>query len=1249
MQTLYMTIDGERVPVKWSRDTLPTTEEGKIIADEYRRQHPKPYKGIGPTKTGAALPSKSSTLTQDPGTGTYGAAATTKREKRAYMAGGGMGSAGPASVKDIKQLGEDIKGTIGGVLAKAPAPIQVIAGNALGSPLFNTANALKAKTKDEAIKVYRDSAAGTLAQPAQLPLEGAILGSPDATPLDRAGAAANIALNLLPVEEFVGGQIVKSGKYVLQSAREAKLAADLQLKLAEKGVTISKQEAKAAVQHAADSLHISGKIPETKPKTEPTKPKSPEFQSNTEGTKFTTERRPATKAEKKAPVQAPKSTDRYPGEASIKARIANAEAADRTPWMESQLVADKRYIAGQEAKLSGKSKPKVEVPKAEPPKPDMGFKSEPLPQPSKPREGATGLANQQQEREAINGIINDVQKTTGKGAKDWHDEGVKAFNALGEDDVTRMSEGKRIAQEIADGKAEFTPEKVGIATQTKRLLQQVRDAAEEVHLANPKDKAKRAAYEAATEDLDNFLTNVQSGKGRWSDVGRALQQGTTYNEGDFAQILQHVERKGSVSAKARKQLEDLSSKVAEKDKELADLKAKFAAGELVSKPRKYNREKIVKEIDDLWKKYETVQGSPSKVGRSKQSGAVSITAQDLKALGERAQILGQIVKKHIQLHAGAGLEDFVIAVQKSVRERLNIDLDRQAIIDLAAERGPARPKSEIQAKKAQLEAELRRETTLAKLTKEEKKALQEGKQAIRELDKKARESVRTQQALQAQESKLSKKNAQQVTAARTLDEEAVVKANADRRKRLEKLADLREQVQDLQAQLDTGNYRLPTKREKVYSQAEADLRAERDIYANKVRQAVRAAQTPRGEKVVRGLTGLLRGLKLGSDIGNTFRQGIVQLGELRAAGKSYQAAAKNVFSEKNFAKWERASQEKRIGGQLMEPIRKKAGLATTERGTLNSEEIGIGRWLSKIPGIGGAFDRWQHTFINEFRNQIFDASYISGLTEKELRQRAHFINNVTGRGNVKAKTPLLLESVMTSFKYESSRWGTIGEFIKNPATLIQDGKINRAALQNIKTMGQTAAGMYALAKAAELQGYVVDWSPRREDGKRNPDFLKMRKYEGGQVEWNGPLPNYVGGTPTEEVWDITAGLAPRVNDLFAVLFSFTDPSYGQSTLDVLRQAGGRTLSPGVTVPYEQGSFLVQRQKGVANEDLKSPLNGLVADDERKGWWAAAPLIATAFYQAGAGDGSKDFAYDDAIWAWIREFIGTGVNRYPKKD
>jgi hypothetical protein len=413
----------------------------------------------------------------------------------------------------------------------------------------------------------------------------------------------------------------------------------------------------------------------------------------------------------------------------------------------------------------------------------------------------------------------------------------------------------------------------------------------------------------------------------------------------------------------------------------------------------------------------------------------------------------------------------------------------------------------------------------------------------------------------------------------------------------------------------TPRKQLPTDKELLSLQAKYErVRDEYKAFVN----AEKAKNAPFTTKARRAFQET-RGIILGGDFGMLMRQGLFSWSRPLTAIKATKQGIESVFSPQKMKEWEITMREREINGERVQPKRKAAGLSVTD--TLNHhEELVIARFLKRIPGltaVAGALERGQTTFINSVRMELFDSGVRKGFTPEELKTRANYINSATGRSNAK-NVPVIFSEIMTSPRYEMSRWEMLAQPVRNVGVLAKQGlkgNLDKAALANLQDMAVTAAGIYSLYKIAELAGYTVTWNPK------SSDFGKMRK--------------------GDEVWDVTAGMAPRLRDTLRLYTAFTHPSYSENIGKTALGAGLRTINPAVRTPIEQTAVVIQRARG--NAFPKLPFNGFKSEEDREGFITLAPLVVQSMKQAIEEEG-----IGTALSVGAREFIGTSVQRYPER-
>jgi len=773
------------------------------------------------------------------------------------------------------------------------------------------------------------------------------------------------------------------------------------------------------------------------------------------------------------------------------------------------------------------------------------------------------------ERPKTTGLANQVQEREAiagvlKKVEPAKGRSPEEWQAVGEDFLNENKDFdyEALARDMREGTANLSPENASTLLAGKsRLMAEVNKAARRVDDA-PRDAGVRAAYEDAQARLQNYVENAQEAlHGPWSDIGRVMQAGTDVDTGSFASVIEHAKRTGPPVS----------------PKEEAVFKAQ------------------VKQIEDL-------------------------TARN-------AEVEAQLAEARATASVSKGRK---VKTWDADAVRLEIDDIFNEFADLKGAKGVTGGKkagavSPIGPDDVKLAA--RRIELAAKLTKSYAKL---GVANLEELIVKVQGAVRERLGIDISRQEVIDAFAPQggrtMTDAKkqllTLKQQARRMSTTGQEARA---AELSRQIKSLEGQIKSGEFREPSPKERFLTQKQRELEAERDRLSQAVRARLKDRQQSTASHAWTAVIEGIRGTKLGTDFGMLMRQGLFATARPKAFIKGLKSGAEALFSDKAAAILEKEMWEKRIGGQKMSLIRKDAGLSLSD--SLNHpEEMVIFRMVKNVPIVGKLFakplERGQMAFINTVRSELFDAAYLNGMDAAELKLRAKFINSATGRGNIR-EVPKLLQTIMTSPRYEASRWEMLGRAIADPITLAKSGFKNKAARANVQDMAVTAAGIVALYKAAELAGYTVEWNPD------SSDFGKVRK--------------------GDDVWDVTAGIAPRLRDSLRV-FSLAkrlafgeETKFGESVIGIAGKAVGRTLSPAIRTPIEFASARGQLASGVSEKDLKSLFTGYKLEKVDYTVWAFAPLIASSMYQTLEKGGD----WRAAAFTGAREFVGTSVQNYPK--
>lgn len=896
---------------------------------------------------------------------------------------------------------------------------------------------------------------------------------------------------------------------------------------------------------------------------------------------------------------------------------------------------------------------------------------------------STGLANVVQDQEALEGIIQEVEKGSGKSAKYWAEKGESILSGH-ESGKAIHAEGDYIAlaRRIAAEETPATGERIGIILAGKaRMLRKVLDVQDTIRklVDDGADKkligAAKRDLEAVETQLADYLTDVQVGKGIWSDVGRAMQGGIDIDYGNYVDVLERFIRSGrKPTEREAKQLSaavndyqqyvkkvvpsyDPAKETAEQaiqrhiDEQIQKAKAEYILKEVTGK----SKPKSGRSLKEIRKSRETTKAALRSAFRKALKPDIGSGLGSLESLIEQAPEIVRLLKRYIAewveervaIKASAELDD----LHKHLRHELPDMLEEGAdITDRDIQRLLAgvydevtKPQSEVAKQVAELERQSKLlenidrvtegdELLLAKTPAESSKKVKR----LRTLYNALRVSMGRVDSPPGARDRVEKiiadLDAQLKGDYRNVKTKRVVtnKDLKDQAQSLRKTMRLKDTIYELEDRLRTRNFQKPPKEVKQLTLEQQNLQARADILRDRVRSQLHEANRSTGMKVAHAAASLFRGLKLGQDLGQLRRQGLFVSPLSRTFWVALSKAGKSAFSEEAEHRFLREIEERVLPGErLAAPIRKKAGLSLTTDVVSTEEELSIGRFLSTFKWtrpFARPLERFQRVFINSARADVFDYSVLAGRTDNELLHRARFINNATGRGNVK-RVPELLQIVMTSPNYEFSRWGMIGEIPRNPARFLSDlahGRgVNMGVVDNMRQMATTVGELLGIAGIASMAGYRINL-----DGDSS-DFLKLRKYDDK-------------GKPTDEVWDLTAGIGVRLRDIFRTGKAFEGAEYNKAFDSLIGKTAVRTISPGVRGPVELASVMGQRLKGE-----EKPTSFFTSfESEETGWSLITPLIWQQAYEAyQRGEPPSRQAFLDALEQYSKELVGTGPQYY----
>lgn len=716
-----------------------------------------------------------------------------------------------------------------------------------------------------------------------------------------------------------------------------------------------------------------------------------------------------------------------------------------------------------------------------------------------------------------------------------------------------------LARTIGQGDRPFNWKEAGALLEGKRRMLQTVNAAKAtldkaIQDGSPDAPRLRDEYEAQQAKLLGFVENVQKGSTEWHNTGMAIQALTTVNEADFAEVAMEAARKkgAKLNPSDEAKFKALTDQIAERDALLAAAEAEVKKLQAASVTVAEARKARKSNLKSLDQEFDEIWREVTAAAPKVKPGPVPPKPPPGSRTGGVS--IPSVEYDHAAMKRAAGR----LALNRVKRAGGTLDDVGRYVIEEFAARG------------IHVTAE----------------------QVIDDISELTKGKPRTQTEIQKQLSTLKRE------------------AKADVRTRM--------QIADLERRLRERDFIMPTRKEQVVSGRLLTLRAERDLLRRQVQAGIDGMKPKTLLDHAATVTGAVRGTVLGSDAGVLTRQGLFAWSRPVTASKAVGQGARAAVSETEMAKWELSNLKRNVGGQSVATAAKAAGLQTTDT-IIKPEELVIGKLLQRIPiagPLGAGLERFQTTFINSVRWDLFEQAMKERMRPDELKLRAQFINSSTGRGNV-ANVPKILSVIMTSPRYEASRWEMLWQPFKNAGVIAADlatGKgLNKAAKANLQDMAVAAAGIYSLYKGAELAGYQVGWDPD------SSDFLGLRR--------------------GNEIWQPLPGVSQRMRDVIRLYVAMSRPDSKTNIREVVGKAAMRTVSPGVRTPLEQGSIALQRARGVTQP--KSPFVGFKSDEDREGLITLAPLIYQSMREA-----LKEEGPDAAAWTGSREFIGQSVNRYP---
>ena len=435
------------------------------------------------------------------------------------------------------------------------------------------------------------------------------------------------------------------------------------------------------------------------------------------------------------------------------------------------------------------------------------------------------------------------------------------------------------------------------------------------------------------------------------------------------------------------------------------------------------------------------------------------------------------------------------------------------------------------------------------------------------------------------------------------------------------LMETNEKIRDLEKQLETGEFKLPVKKEKIVVGNDLD-RARLDLYRKKreVRERLLKMKPLTIGTIANKIGGSLRSSLASMDVSYIARQGgFMTPAHPKIAMKALHAANQALLSKE---------MNDRIAMEIVEHpnhfYREKHKLALTDLGDglTKQEEFFGDSFLENFPGIA-ASGRHMRTGLNVMRVLLFD-SFMErhpGAKDEVLDAYAMYTNSSTGRGSLGSMERAARALSGWAF---AARWATsrlqMGFLTPQNWKLLKHKEIRHEMAKDYAAFFTSWASIMLMAKAS---GQEVELDPR------SPDFGRIIFENGMRVE----LPSGMAGT--FRLMGIMTG----------ALFN-TFGAADKKTKDPLRKVGSflkYKASPTVSLAAQiiSGRYLTG-QKVEWKETEKA-----YKDPDAWAEWIfrnTAPISAqTAFDMYG-----KKYDVDTAIIGMLFESIGMNTQVYGDK-
>lgn len=615
----------------------------------------------------------------------------------------------------------------------------------------------------------------------------------------------------------------------------------------------------------------------------------------------------------------------------------------------------------------------------------------------------TGLANVVQVAESERGIFSEIDATRGKTPEEWQAEGKRIVDEGSHPDA----DYEDLAHRVSTGSAELTGQRVGILLEGKRRILKEIESAKKKLDASPGNQEGIDGLDAARQKLQNYLHDVQQGKGRWSDVGRALQAGTNIDLGNFEEVLGEVNRRHkNPDPGAVKAIEDLSGKYKQAQEDLAaqELENKRLRAEAeVAASRKAGRHAYTK--DDAQKEIQRILAEHKKAYIESQGalhanpivGVSKVSAATVKALAEVGNVYLKLGASSLEELIGNVLTHFE---HLPASERLG----KQDVIDAMAGSGEKRTISDAARQRMDIRRQIAKDSP-----------------AYKEALSKARKAEAEAMAERRKAGKLTNADKRKMAnAAAEVKKSAATKAAAEAKRLKKSLEDAKKEHDDLSKQMKEGRFRKESVAERKGNEELLNIQARNRNLKRAIKGAIAHADKSKWSTAAQRILQIPRSTAV---LGHV-------VGMVTHAGRL-------AFSPQDWGNWGRGFVEQfraavspKFHERMMQDMEGSPNHGTALRYGLDVGDVihdDVSRYQEGLGKFLGGFGTRAMDALKALRQRAWDQE-AAKYSSSEMKEVGHMMADLMNHSTGYAKNKLgIFSKGMFAPSLEQARWWTIGD------------------------------------------------------------------------------------------------------------------------------------------------------------------------------------------------------------------------------